>query len=368
MAVVFSARGDSFDARYSNGGKTAQTLYTTSMQPAVAADASAIGGYVYSFDDTSNNFRLLYWQGFKNTANGRTGSVLVRIKPTYTGSPSSNRCLAVLNAGHIRGAYIDLYHATTGNLSAQVRDDKNNVVLNAGSFGAWSPTANTWYDVVVTWDLSTTSTTLTCYVDASSIGTLNISAAFRSDWDQNCFNTIALGFGGAISSITRHSVNELVLWDTQITPSSVTLTTGSGSLNGASRTAFVDAASFDGTYSTDPGVGNVESAVGYYINGTSYTGTFGVPAQGDVENGVGYGAGGTEFTGNVTLPTEAQTQSGITYGDSGTEFTGTLSPTPTATDIANAVWNAQLTSHTTAGSFGVFTKTLLTLAKFLGLK
>lgn len=40
----------------------------------------------------------------------------------------------------------------------------------------------------------------------------------------------------------------------------------------------------------------------------------------------------------------------------------------TPTEIANAVWNAQLDSHSSSGSFGSFIKTLLTLGKFLGSK
>ncbi len=41
---------------------------------------------------------------------------------------------------------------------------------------------------------------------------------------------------------------------------------------------------------------------------------------------------------------------------------------PTANEIAEAVWDRQMSDHTLAGSFGVFVKKLLTVAKFLGLK
>lgn len=47
---------------------------------------------------------------------------------------------------------------------------------------------------------------------------------------------------------------------------------------------------------------------------------------------------------------------------------GSITTTPTAEEIAQAVWDAQLADHTVAGSFGVFVKKLLTVAKFLGLK
>jgi hypothetical protein len=41
---------------------------------------------------------------------------------------------------------------------------------------------------------------------------------------------------------------------------------------------------------------------------------------------------------------------------------------PTATDNASATWDSLTADHTTAGSFGVFVKGLLSIAKFLGLK
>ena len=43
-------------------------------------------------------------------------------------------------------------------------------------------------------------------------------------------------------------------------------------------------------------------------------------------------------------------------------------PAPTAEEIANAVWSAQLAQQTTPDTFGWFIKKLLTVPKFLGLK
>ena len=60
--------------------------------------------------------------------------------------------------------------------------------------------------------------------------------------------------------------------------------------------------------SADPGVGNVESGVGYTINDVLKTGTLVLPTEAQVESGVGFGASGTEFTGSFV--------GGYPYGDS----------------------------------------------------
>lgn len=41
---------------------------------------------------------------------------------------------------------------------------------------------------------------------------------------------------------------------------------------------------------------------------------------------------------------------------------------PTAEQIAQAVWDRQTQYHTTSGTYGAFVKTLLTLSKFIGLQ
>ncbi len=66
-------------------------------------------------------------------------------------------------------------------------------------------------------------------------------------------------------------------------------------------------------------------------------------------------------------PGVATVLSGVTYVTDGDAKTGTYI-NPTAAQNAAAVWDELTASHTTAGSFGVFIKALLTVAKFLGLK
>lgn len=61
--------------------------------------------------------------------------------------------------------------------------------------------------------------------------------------------------------------------------------------------------------------------------------------------------------------TVSQLVQGISTGS------GTGGDTPTATEIANAVWNKPMSENTNSGTFGEFIqKKLLSVAKFIGLK
>jgi hypothetical protein len=115
------------------------------------------------------------------------------------------------------------------------------------------------------------------------------------------------------------------------------------------------------------------------------------PAVTDVRSGVIYS--NSELTGTLDLPSEANTKTGVSFDNS--TKTGTYDGSDRWTDLAavevlsglaykansttnnrtgsllgggSSVWDANLTSHTTAGTFGAFVQKLLTVAKFLGLK
>ncbi len=66
----------------------------------------------------------------------------------------------------------------------------------------------------------------------------------------------------------------------------------------------------------------------------------------------------------VGMRTSSLTQQVISNGGSGSGGSGA-----SASDVADAVWNRQLSAHQTSGTYGhLVGKKLLTLAKFIGLK
>ncbi len=87
------------------------------------------------------------------------------------------------------------------------------------------------------------------------------------------------------------------------------------------------------------------------------------PATTDVRTGVTYA---TTLTGTCAVPIAASVLTGVAVD--ATVGTLALLTGPTAAQNAAAVWDEATSGHTTAGTFGVLIKQLLTLAQFLGLK
>lgn len=248
MAIVFAVRGTSKDAYYSNGGKTG---VDAAAEWTVTADGTAISGSAL-VPGANNNRKAILWQARKNWPNGREMSILVRVKPAYTGAPAATRALMVQPyACNGRLGRIEITHAiTSGNVNILATNQAGSTVVNS-NFGAWSPTSGTWYDLVFTWDGTTAANAMQFYVDGTLLGQLTASAAYSASWTNEWFTELALGDTIAGNVWNGSSVEEIVIWDEVIDPLNVTLVSGSGGdLNGASRTSLVDVANFDGTLIT----------------------------------------------------------------------------------------------------------------------
>ena len=277
--LVFAVRG-TLTARYSSGGATGFASGAASVT--VAADAGALSGSSIQWA-ANNSIKGVSWPGRSNTPNGRAISILFRYRPGYTGAPASNHSLFSLSTLGGRGIIISVQHLTTsGNVSVTITNETQAAVLSAQSFGAWSPTSGTWYDIVFTWDGTTAANAIKVYVDAALLGQATGAAEFTASWTNQYFDSILLGVVNAAGSINSGRVDEVVIWGNVIDPTAVTLESGSGSLNGASRTSLVSATAFDGSTYTDPGIGNVRSGTGYTYAGSSLTGTLDVSSGSSV--------------------------------------------------------------------------------------
>ena len=259
MALVFAARSDdaNFYARYSTAGKSGVKNPSSVIQN---VDAGAIGGYNYDFSGGGSPARAgIYFRGANFQYNATGFSILYRFKPNYTGTPAATRGILALGSTGATGSAPNMFlnHAvTTGNLALTMRGT-NGVILNAANLGVWSPTSGTWYDLVLTYDYSATASSFKCYIDAALFGSVSPTAAFDVAGGFPVDGFTALDCGAMNGSTAVHYMNEMVIWDTVIDPTSnVNLESGAGLLNGASRTSFVsDVAgatltSYDGLAST----------------------------------------------------------------------------------------------------------------------
>lgn len=340
MSIVFGVRG-SLTARYSNGGATGLGLGNTA--PTAASDAGALSGNSIQFP-ANNNIKSVTWPGRSNTPNARTISVLVRFRPNYSGTPAANKAIFSLTSGAARTACIEVIHNTSGNLIVFARNETATTAVNSTSAGAWSPTSGTWYDIVLTWDGTTTANSCKVYVDASLLGSgITPTAAFSASWTNQYFNEIVLGSGFNNPTNNADRFDEIIIWDTVIDPTAVTLDSGSGSLNGASRVSLVTVSAFDGASYSDPGVANVRSTTSYTYAGASQTGTLSVPTAANVKTGVAFESGGGttgtyDGSDRHSDPGIANVLSGVQYKSNSTSNnrTGTLSAScdyPAITDV-----------------------------------
>jgi len=351
MGIIHAVRSDSatFDARFSYGGKTPGFVQQNSAvnPPLYEADATAIGGNRINMDRGSAIARAIVWNAMKikDVSTSRAISVLVRLKLGANGAALGiwSRDGNIMNWGTNR---ITIHVNASNQWIANGTNEYGQTTLNAINFGTQNVGTANWVDVVFTWDGTTTANAAKLYIDGVLLGSGTASAALNATFDWRSCTSLALG-GVSGANNARMYVNEFVVWDSVIDPTNITLTSGAGgSLNGSARTAFVDVTAFDGISSSDPGIANVKTGIGYTINGTSLTGTYtgadrwSDPGAANVLSATSYLANGVTQTGSYNPPTStnpgaANVVSGISYIINGSTFTGSLSiPQPVVVDSA----------------------------------
>lgn len=357
MGIVFANRG-TFTARYSNGGPAGMSFGNTI--PTTGADGTALSGNSIVFP-ANNNFKSVTFAGRRNTPNGRAFSLLLRIKPAYSASPAANQGMFCLTAGSGNVTGVDLIHNTAGNLIVLVKNESSASSINSVSAGAWSPVSGTWYDVVITWDGTTTASSFKVYVNAVLIGSITPTSAWTASWTNQYLSAINLGISMAGSVVNGATMDECVIWDSVITPSSVTLVSGTGSLNGSARTSLVDVTAFDGSINSGAGAANIRTGTTETIDGVVVTGTAAIPGAADVRLSVATGA----TTGTLIAAAKATTQIGVTADDGVGLYDGTDRHTDPGTgNVADGI--GYKSNSTTINRTG--TLKALTLAQFLALK
>lgn len=310
--ILFALRPDNANlyAYRSFSGKEPLIYYKVEA-PSRIADASAIGGYAIKISQTGSSFGVqsLTYNGRSNVNDdsGTALSALIRFRMPAgaTGGYGLNFSLQSFpNLNESLSGFELRYYKNDGKFYALAADDEGYSILYTTS--TQTITAGTWYDVVLT----TTHTlgganTYKVYLNASSI----IDTALTDTGDPFSVNSkkySAINLGKSGNTGCNMIIGEALLWNYIIDPTSVALVGGTGSLNGASRTAFVDAVAYDGLNSTDPGIANVRNLTSYYILGESKTGTCAVPGAADVRNGTAVDA----TTGTCNVPVAGDVRNG----------------------------------------------------------
>lgn len=275
MAIVFAWRAtDGFVARYSNGGSLGVTAGATSIQ--TAADVSAIGGQCVTTAQ-NNNIKYISWPGRGNVPANSTVAILARIAPGYSGTPSAARSIFTLGASSSRGTHFELVHSgTSATMTLFARNDTVGACFgnNAGmGIGNYSATSASYTDYYCQWIGTTGASAAATYINGTIFGVYNSTGAMINGWF-NKINEILIGGGFQNGIVSNDRLSELVIWDQTIDVTSVQLADGTtASLNGPSRTAFVDVVALDGQAWTTLAQTNVRNTIVYTAAGVVFTGS-----------------------------------------------------------------------------------------------
>lgn len=288
--IKFALHGDSLLAYLHSGAGKQGYSYTPinyATPAASEADAGAIGGSRLTFDTAQNDIRGWVWPGFTNASLTGKFSILARVKcPAAT--PANNTFLFAIGGftglgGGSPTSAVGLSLNADNTLRIHLWNNRNAQIFSNSSFGSWTPSISTWYDIVLTWDGTTGANKVKLYIDGVSFGTKTATAA-AADGNGN-FTQACILLGAPIVSGYRGDVliNEFVVWDDEIDP-----TSGGLNLAGAGRASFVSTSGLvlDPNSSTDPGEANVRNATGYTISGVAKTGTMIAASAATTKHGV----------------------------------------------------------------------------------
>ncbi len=247
MGITIGCRGDNVSPRFVTSPVQTETFKLSAATPDVTSIADAgtgiIGGSVINTAGSNNRMLKIMGAGNWPIESSSGISCLMRVVPRYTGFPSSGAGLLYVN-GVSNSTFLQAYHQSNGTLVFWFIGHYNNTMILHTTAATWSPTANTPYDIVFTWDGTTSSNGFKIYIDGVLLEQSTASRA--TDYDNPYHAEICLGAAAQIGWLGDLDYNEFVVWDSVIDPTTVTLESGSGSLNGSSRSSFVEVAASSG--------------------------------------------------------------------------------------------------------------------------
>lgn len=259
--ITFALRGDldatTLAARYSleSAEPILRTAFGTGSEVQRIADATSINGAtVLSFDTGAQVVKAIGYRAGNAVPATRTWSVLVRVKFSTVGN-NPLFSIGFYGRQYSGGINISLNSATQVGLTVCPESDApGNDTLTVSTIST-----GTWYDLVFTYDntQSPLSRTWEVFVDGVSQGTVSSARDLPDTSTEVARKAIAMIVMGDnpiyADKAMRAVIDEVIVTDTIIDPTDVMLTSGAGSLNGASRTAYVDVDAFDGVAASGGG-------------------------------------------------------------------------------------------------------------------
>jgi len=271
MAIIFAVRGGSFTPRFSNSGSQHQ-IYNVDSAPApsITVDATVLGGSKLDFNSEASG-NSIAWPGWKNFSTKKAFSILMRYQVNFTGTPPQTRGMLLMDTFF---QFKEFQFAIDSNGKFRPLIPKagtgNNFNSPVGTF-VNSFTSGDEVDIVIATD-GLSGNDLEFWSDGVQRDTFAWPADNDLNKTEGYFPSIQFGTERS-SQRGLGDLVEVVIWDEKIDPTNIPLVGGSGSLNGESRTAFVDAAAFGALSFTNLDVSDVRSGLAYTAAGIGKTGT-----------------------------------------------------------------------------------------------
>ncbi len=299
MALLFSLRGNSLDARYATRDATHGSIATPPSLETTGWSGEIGASSIKMRSGSSSLQSSLSFAGRENTP-ACGFSILARV--AFAANTGLYGLYCIAGGPHNGWNSIYLYY-NAGTLIARWHDSTGTARINVNY--VWTPTLNTFYDIFYKFDGTTAANAAKLYVD-NVLGGQGTSAVIRPADDRKQTAFIDVGMAAFDVTASAMNVNEFSIWNTQENPSSILLTSGLAALNGVSRTAFVDAAAFDGATNVGAGAANIRSGSTETIAGVLVTGTAAIPTAANVRSGTATDA----TTGSLAVPSAANVRSG----------------------------------------------------------
>jgi hypothetical protein len=319
--VLFALRGNSLTPRRNPSPWTNQ-ITGVNVAPTVGAageTGNLSGGYI-NLDHGSYGYNGFLFPAKACVSTGQKISMLIRARLETI---ASSQPLIMVGGPNLLGT-IRLYWLTGNTFGCSISDYAGNTIATGS--GTFAPTAGVYYDFLIVADMSSLGVgNVKLYVDNVAKATITPTATWPAtrmvDGLQIMVGTESTS---GLNQCQMH-VDEIVIWDDVVNPASVTLDSGTGALNGASRTSTVAAVVQDLSVNTFPATTNVRSGTSFTQAGVAQTGTAAIPSAANVRNGTAVDA----TTGTLVVPSASDVRSGTVF-DNGTSGTCAV---PTAANV-----------------------------------
>jgi len=325
-SITFAVRGDAVAPRYSTGGANYGQFIDSGNIPSIS-DGTAIGGSVIDQSSGANAHNGLLYQGGVNLPGGTAFSILLRAKRV------GNYDMAMFGFKNILDNLRDRFailRSTNGNIYGVAENQVGADILSFQQIGGVEFDTGSWGDYVVTCTGDTTTNGFKFWKNGTMVFQATLSNPFTAP-PNNYLIVPALGYGSF--ELCSMYTNEFVIWDYVIDPTNVQLESGAGSLNGPSRTSFVQVAALNGQSYSVPSASQIKHGVSFTNAGVTGTGTYNGsdlwsdPGAANVLAGVTYQANSLtpNITGTLTStdPGVSNVKSGVTYEINSVSKTGT---------------------------------------------